>query len=634
MKHLDFTIIAALAVGCGFANAAAAPDKLRYEPTWESVNRHNPGGTAPDWIKNGKFGIYYHLGAYSVPAFRTQGFGEWYGKWMNTPGHKTLEHHTQVYGDPATWPYHFFINGARDKAGNFVRFAPKLKRDGGKFDPDAWAQLFADAGARFAGPIAEHHDGYSMWRSQCNEWNAYDKTGIDIVGEMIAALRKHNMKIVTTFHHAYPVIWKWWPMDNSEYAPAKCQATGDRSLQKLYGKLPIEEGLKLWEEKLKEVEDAYQPDFIYHDVGLAALPEQNRLNHLAYYYNRASEWGKEVMVTFKNEELNRDCAVLDFEGGATDDIAPFFWVCDQNLGPGTWSYVEGMDYFPAKTVLHSLVTIASKNGALLLNFSPKADGTIPQEQQDIALTVGRWLKSFGECVYNTRPWASYGEGPSHAAHGVKECTAQDIRFTRNKDNTVLYAIFCGWPGNGASVTISSLKRSQINLSTLGKVELLGEKPGTAVSLTWKQTDAGLNITLPVGQPFAADAYPVRLTFSGQMPSTPVLTLPPAFQWTEAGSGVQTGEKKSKKPQNSDLVRLQAGSYTTAQLRAAGIPDNSIETIKVNAGWTVTLYDKDNFTGDAVTCTASVRTLGAPEFKFSKKTSSLKVSKAATAPVLK
>jgi alpha-L-fucosidase len=139
-----------------------------------------------------------------------------------------------------------------------------------------------------------------MWRSKCNEWNAYDKIGIDIVGEMIAAIRKHDMKIVTTFHHAYPIVWKWWPVDNPEYAPAKCMATGDKSLQKLYGKLPIEEGLRIWEEKLKEVEDAYHPDFIYHDVGLSAIPEQQRLSHLAYYYNRASEWGKEVMVTFKN----------------------------------------------------------------------------------------------------------------------------------------------------------------------------------------------------------------------------------------------------------------------------------------------------------------------------------------------
>jgi len=281
-------------------------------------------------------------------------------------------------------------------------------------------------------------------------------------------------------------------------------------------------------------------------------------------------------------------------------------------------------------VIHSLITIAAKNGALLLNFSPKADGTIPQEQQDIAREVGRWLKSFGECIYETRPWASYGEGPSHGVDGVKECTAQDIRFTRNKDNTVLYAIFCGWPGNGVKPTITTLKRSNIDLSTLTKVELLVEKPGQSVPLSWMQSESGMIVTMPATKPYTADAYPVRLTFSGRIPSTPVLTLPPGFQWMEAGSGVQTGEKKSKKPQKSDLVRLKEGSYTTARLRAAGIPDNSLETVKVNAGWTVTLYDKDNFTGDSVTCTAFVRTLGCEDFKFNRKTSSLKISKATSA----
>jgi alpha-L-fucosidase len=199
--------------------------------------------------------------------------------------------------------------------------------------------------------------------------------------------------------------------------------------------------------------DAYQPDFIWHDVGIVAIPEKYRLNHLAYYYNRAAERGREVMVSFKNEELNRDCAVLDFEGGATDDIASFSWVCDQNLGPGSWGYVEGMKYYPAKTVLHSLITIVIKNGSLLLNLSPRADGTIPQEQKEIALSLGRWLGKFGECISGTRPWATYGEGPAHAAEGIQECTAQDIRFTRNKAGTALYAIVCVWPGDGAQINV-------------------------------------------------------------------------------------------------------------------------------------------------------------------------------------
>jgi alpha-L-fucosidase len=594
------------------APASAAP----YAPTWDSVNRHNPNGTAPDWLRDGKFGIYFHWGAYSVPAFQATAFGEWYPKTMNTPGTGENRHHKEAYGDPSEWPYHYFINGAKAKAGGWVKFEPKLQSAGGKFDPDGWAQLFAAAGARFAGPCAEHHDGYSMWASQKNEWNTQSKIGLDVVGEIAAAVRKKGLRLVTSFHHAFPIVWGWYPTNELTYWPAKCIPSGEVSLQKLYGKLPRDEEMQLWQDKLEEVIDAYQPDFIFHDVGIIAVPERYRLNHLAYYYNRAAEWKKDVVVSFKNEELNRDCAVLDFEGGATDDIASFFWVCDQNLGPGSWGYVEGMDYFPAKTVLHSLITIVSKNGCLLLNLSPKADGTIPSRQKDILLSLGRWLDSFGECIYDTRPWATYGEGPAHTVGGVKECGPKDIRFTRSKSNTVLYAIVCGWPGDGAQINLASLQQTNLDLRTLAKVELLGETAGTGIPLRWRQDASGLKVTLPAAKPYSAAAYPIKLAFSGRIPPAPVLTLPPLFSTSSKKAGAD--------------IRQGQGEYRTAQLRAAGIPDKSITALKVNAGWTVQLFEEDNFRGRSVTCTAMVRVLSCSEFRFDRKTSSLKVTKAARA----
>ena len=129
------------------------------------MDQHPP---APEWFQDAKFGIYFHWGAFSVPAF----VNEWYPRNMWNNGSAENNHHKSVYGDPSVWPYHNFINGARDQAGNFVQFAPKLASAGGAFDPDAWAQLFADAGARFAGPVAEHHDGFSMWNSSVNEYNS------------------------------------------------------------------------------------------------------------------------------------------------------------------------------------------------------------------------------------------------------------------------------------------------------------------------------------------------------------------------------------------------------------------------------------------------------------------------------
>ena len=141
------------------ASPSQNPSQKVYQPNFESLEKANP---APEWFKDAKFGIYFHWGVYSVPAFAN----EWYPRNMYRNRSAENRHHKEVYGDPSQWPYNNFITGAEDKQGRFVQFAPKLKSEGGQFDPEECAQLFADAGAKFAGPVAEHHDGFSMWASK------------------------------------------------------------------------------------------------------------------------------------------------------------------------------------------------------------------------------------------------------------------------------------------------------------------------------------------------------------------------------------------------------------------------------------------------------------------------------------
>jgi alpha-L-fucosidase len=144
--------------------------QTRYTESWSSLDNHDP---APEWFQDAKFGIYYHWGAFATPAFGT----EWYPRnMMNRDGNSgEYRHHMDTCGDPyGGWGYDKFLTGGKDKSGNFVQFAPKLKSAGGSWDPDEWAQMFYDAGARFAGPGAEHHDGYWMWDSKVNEWNSVD----------------------------------------------------------------------------------------------------------------------------------------------------------------------------------------------------------------------------------------------------------------------------------------------------------------------------------------------------------------------------------------------------------------------------------------------------------------------------
>lgn len=129
-----------------------------YQENWTSVGKHT---AAPEWFQDAKFGIYYHWGAFCTPQYGM----EWYPRNMyNKAGNSNeYKHHLATYGDPfGDWQYHNFILGKNDKKGVFTQFAPKLKSAGGKFDPDEWARLFDSAGAKFAGPVAEHHDGFSM----------------------------------------------------------------------------------------------------------------------------------------------------------------------------------------------------------------------------------------------------------------------------------------------------------------------------------------------------------------------------------------------------------------------------------------------------------------------------------------
>ena len=214
--------------------------------------------------------------------------------------------------------------------------------------------------------------------------------------------------------------------------------------------------------------------------------------------------------------------------GGPADITENYWLTDDSLSPWTWCYTEGTRYYTPQHIIHTLADRISKNGNLLLNILPKADGSIPQNQKDILLAVGDWLKKNGEGVYATRAWEVFGEGPTQLGGGdfqeMKTGTAQDIRFTRTKDNTTLYAIVLGWPGDGAVLNIQTLAEGRIDLSSLTSVQLIGAAAGEYIDLSYTQTAEGLAVTMPDTMPCEEDAYMLKLSFSGEIPPlTPVST---------------------------------------------------------------------------------------------------------------
>ncbi|ONI46895.1 hypothetical protein AN642_02500 [Epulopiscium sp. SCG-B10WGA-EpuloA2] len=221
---------------------------------------------------------------------------------------------------------------------------------------------------------------------------------------------------------------------------------------------------------------------MYFDWWIQIAPMKPYLKKFAaYYYNRAVEWGKEVTINYKNDAFQHTSAVRDIERGQLSDVSPFFWQNDTSVAKNSWCYTENNDYKQSFEVICDLVDVVSKNGSLLLNVGPKADGTIPEQDKKILQDVGAWLKVNGEGIYSSYPFRKYGEGPVVTEEGHftdtkrKSFTTEDFRFTYKPN--ALYIFAMKWPEDGVlKVKTLGSKVKKFNADIL-KAEVLGcDKP--------------------------------------------------------------------------------------------------------------------------------------------------------------
>jgi alpha-L-fucosidase len=462
-----------------------------YQPTWNSLRNHH----TPAWFLQAKFGIYTHWGVYSVPAYRHPTIGQdvtWYGRNMYFEDTPQYAHHVATYGDPSRFGYKDFI--------------PLFTAE--KFDPDAWAELFAQSGARYAGPVGEHHDGFCMWDTRYTPWNAAQLgPRRDVVGELEKAIRRQGLKFLVALHHAEN--WWFYPHWKKNYD------TADPQYASLYGEPHNEDGqgvgpdffdqarpsqkfLDTWRDKVAELVDRYGPDVLWFDFGLRRMPDQYKQEVLANFYNQARAHGREVAVTYKKFDLAAAGGVADLEMGRMPTLAFHDWITDTSVDDNhAWAYLQDGKYRSVTSLVHYLIDNVSKNGHLLLNVGPRPDGTISAAAAEVLRGIGHWLVVNGEAIYGTTNWQTHGEGPTHWETGISSnerdvagFCAQDIRFT-TRDNR-LYAACLGWPG--AQVTINALK--VLYPDEIISIRMLGsDQP-----LKWKLDEAGLTIETPAERP--------------------------------------------------------------------------------------------------------------------------------------
>jgi alpha-L-fucosidase len=449
-----------------------------FTPSWDSLTSYE----VPSWYLDGKFGIFIHWGAYAVPAFGN----EWYPRNMYLQGSPEYEHHLKTYGSQSKFGYKDFI--------------PQFTAD--LFDPDAWGALFRRAGAQFVVPVAEHHDGFAMYDSDHSAWTAA-KMGPrrDVIGELAAAVQRQWMVFGLSSHRAE----HWWFMNGGMAFDSDVR---DPEYADLYGPAqpqempPNELFLQDWLMRCCELVDKYRPQLFWFDWWIeqpAFTPYLPRF--AAYYYNRAASWQRGVAINYKHAAFTEGAAVFDVERGQLAEIRADFWQTDTAVAKNSWSYTENNEYKEAGDIIGDLVDIVSKNGALLLNIGPKADGTIPDDDRAILLEIGDWLLVNGDAIYGTRPWVVYGEGPTPIVEGSfsdakrQSFTSRDIRFTTRE--ATIYATALAIPET-RELTITTLReRSSLVNPEITRVELVG-----GGELAWTRDEEGLHVVLP-------DSFPSR-----------------------------------------------------------------------------------------------------------------------------
>jgi alpha-L-fucosidase len=492
----------------------------KFEPTWQSLQQYK----APEWFRNAKFGIWAHWGPQCQPEQ-----GDWYGRLMYDEGSGQNKWHNANYGPPSKVGFKDVINSWKAE----------------KWDPEKLVALYKRTGAQYFFAMANHHDNLDLWNSKYQEWNSV-RVGPkkDIVAGWAKAAKKYALPFGLSVHASHAWTWyetaqrsdkngpfagipydgkltaadgkgTWWNgLDPQQlYAQNHALSTGSDNVKSLWNQwdwhngasIPSQDYTEKFYNRTMDLINLYNPDLLYFDdTALPLYPASDAgLKIAAHYYNRnmATHKGKLEAVLF-GKVLTPDqkkCMVWDVERGAPDNIQPTPWQTCTCIGD--WHYNRSVyannGYKSAKTVIHTLVDIVSKNGNLLLNIPVRGDGTIDEKEVVILEGIAGWMAINKESIFDTRPWKVFGEGAAADAsnpmngpgfnEGKVQLSEKDIRFTQK--GNIVYATVLGVPTG--DISIRSLGNTKAD-KKIKRIRMLGSKE----NLLWQQGKDALVIKKP------------------------------------------------------------------------------------------------------------------------------------------
>lgn len=451
-----------LIVSIAFGYNILAQNSKIYLPNEDSLAKKS----TPKWYKDAKFGIFIHWGLYSVPAFappeldpgnvkdwtvfyKNNPYAEWYLNTMKFEGTPTRLYHDAKYG----------------KDFNYYDFIPMFNEKSRKWNPEIWANLLEEIGAKYVVITSKHHDGFLLWNSKVPYPNyPPSKNGLqaerNIVGELQKAVKAKNIRF--GIYYSGGLDWTFYKVAISNLWPdlfiSKPQTFS-------YGDYVTAH--------YNELIETFKPDLLWNDIN---FPDKGDfVGVLANYYSTVPEGVINDRWNAKNKKIY---GFETPEYKVLDDKVDFKWETCRGVGNSFgYNAVEtDVHYISADKLIDLLVDVVSKNGNLLLNIGPDAEGNIPPMQLSRLQALGKWLKINGEAIFDSKPYIR--------AEGKSDSEAR-IRFTRK--NTDLYCFFLD------SVSKSTITIKDLRCNPKSQITILGNKN---IALKWKQTNNDITIELP------------------------------------------------------------------------------------------------------------------------------------------